>query len=294
MRAGRRPSPRAGPAAPDFVTLDGMRHALAKELSGGQSMLLQIARALMVHPLHVFLMDEPFAGVHPTINDTIMEAILRMNREEARHVPHRLPRDGRAAPALPARVGDGRGQLIAEGTLEEVANHAAGARGVSGTRRHVMALPRRASMVAAGYVEGIDILYGSRSAVEPGTHHRASSGPTARASPRCSRRSSASCTRGGGRSRFDGRPIHALAPHDDQAARHQLRAAGRNIFPQLTVAGEPAARRLGVPPGRGRAWPSVLERAYAAFPRLARAAAPARHRRCRAARPRCSRSPRSW
>ena len=59
-----------------------LRHALAKELSGGQSMLLQIARGLMVHPIHLFLMDEPFAGVHPTIKDTIMETILRMNREE--------------------------------------------------------------------------------------------------------------------------------------------------------------------------------------------------------------------
>ena len=27
-------------------------------------------------------MDEPFAGVHPTIKDTIIETILRMNREE--------------------------------------------------------------------------------------------------------------------------------------------------------------------------------------------------------------------
>ena len=49
-----------------FVTLDRQRHALAKELSGGQSMLLQIARGLMVRPIHLFLMDEPFAGVRPT------------------------------------------------------------------------------------------------------------------------------------------------------------------------------------------------------------------------------------
>ena len=64
-----------------FVTLDRLRHAPARELSGGQSMLLQIARGLMVHPIHLLLMDEPFAGVHPTIKDTIMETILRMNAE---------------------------------------------------------------------------------------------------------------------------------------------------------------------------------------------------------------------
>ena len=64
------------------MTLDGHRHAPAKELSGGQGMLLQIARGFMVHPIRLFLMDEPFAGVHPTIKDTIMETILRMNRTE--------------------------------------------------------------------------------------------------------------------------------------------------------------------------------------------------------------------
>ena len=62
------------------MTLDHLRHALAKELSGGQGMLLQIARGLMVHPSHLFLLDEPFAGVHPTVKDTIMAAILRMNQ----------------------------------------------------------------------------------------------------------------------------------------------------------------------------------------------------------------------
>src|SRR5262245_59925780 len=34
----------------DFVLLDRLRDAPAKELSGGQGMLLQIARALMLHP----------------------------------------------------------------------------------------------------------------------------------------------------------------------------------------------------------------------------------------------------
>src|SRR5437879_8927047 len=66
----------------ELVTLDGRRHAPAKELSGGQSMLLQIARGLMVHPIRLFLMDEPFAGVHPTIKDTIIETILRLNRTD--------------------------------------------------------------------------------------------------------------------------------------------------------------------------------------------------------------------
>ena len=109
----------------DFVTLDGMRHSLAKELSGGQSMLLQIARGLMVRPIHLFLMDEPFAGVHPTIKDTIMETILRMNREEGVTfliVSHEMTTLRRLAPRVSVMH---EGRLIAEGTFEEIASHAA-------------------------------------------------------------------------------------------------------------------------------------------------------------------------
>jgi len=106
-----------------FVTLDRLRHALARELSGGQSMLLQIARGLMIHPIHLFLMDEPFAGVHPTIKDTIMETILTMNREEGVTfliVSHEMTTLRRLCPLV--SVMD-EGHLIAEGSFEEVANH---------------------------------------------------------------------------------------------------------------------------------------------------------------------------
>jgi branched-chain amino acid transport system ATP-binding protein len=107
----------------DFVTLDPMRHALAKELSGGQGMLLQIARGLMVHPIHLFLMDEPFAGVHPTIKDTIMQTILRMNADEGVTfliVSHEMTTLRRLCRQVSVMH---EGRLIAEGTLEEVANH---------------------------------------------------------------------------------------------------------------------------------------------------------------------------
>jgi branched-chain amino acid transport system ATP-binding protein len=108
----------------EFVTLDPLRHALAKELSGGQGMLLQIARGLMVHPLLLFLMDEPFAGVHPTIKATIMETILAMNREEGVTfliVSHEMGTLRRLCRRVSVMH---EGRLIAEGPLEEVANHA--------------------------------------------------------------------------------------------------------------------------------------------------------------------------
>jgi branched-chain amino acid transport system ATP-binding protein len=126
-RQGRRPMTEIRARARrllEFVTLDGHRHASARELSGGQSMLLQIARGLMVHPIHLFLMDEPFAGVHPTIKDTIMETILRMNRDEGVTfliVSHEMATLRRLCRRVSVMH---EGKLIAEGSFEEIANHA--------------------------------------------------------------------------------------------------------------------------------------------------------------------------
>jgi len=106
----------------ELVTLDRLRDALAKELSGGQAMLAQIARALMVHPLSVLLMDEPFAGVHVTIRQIIIETILRMNREEGLTiliVSHEMAELRRLCSAVSVMH---EGRLIAEGALDQVAN----------------------------------------------------------------------------------------------------------------------------------------------------------------------------
>jgi len=106
----------------EFVTLDGLRDALAKELSGGQAMLAQIARALMLRPLRVLLMDEPFAGVHVTIRQIIIETVLRMNREEGVTiliVSHEMAELRRLCSGVSVMH---EGRLIAEGSLEEVAN----------------------------------------------------------------------------------------------------------------------------------------------------------------------------
>ena len=86
-------------------------------------MLLQIARGLMAHPSHLFLLDEPFAGVHPTVKDTIMTAILRMNQEEGMTfliVSHEMTTLRRLCPRVSVMH---EGRLIAEGSFEEAANH---------------------------------------------------------------------------------------------------------------------------------------------------------------------------
>lgn len=106
-----------------FVKLDHLQHSRAHELSGGQAMLLQIARGLMIHPLKLYLMDEPFAGVNPVIKDVIMETILTMNQEQGVTfliVSHEMPTIRRLCTKVSVMH---EGSLIAEGAIEEVANN---------------------------------------------------------------------------------------------------------------------------------------------------------------------------
>lgn len=62
-----------------LVGLAGMENMLGSELSGGQQKLLEIARALTTEP-KIVLMDEPLAGVHPQIKETILSTISDMKK----------------------------------------------------------------------------------------------------------------------------------------------------------------------------------------------------------------------
>jgi neutral amino acid transport system ATP-binding protein len=64
----------------ESVGLAHMAHDYAGALSGGQRKLLEIARALMVNP-KLILLDEPAAGVNPTLINQICEHILNWNRQ---------------------------------------------------------------------------------------------------------------------------------------------------------------------------------------------------------------------
>jgi branched-chain amino acid transport system ATP-binding protein len=107
-----------------FVNLLHMQGEPAKSLSGGQSMLLQIARGFMVRPLFLYLMDEPFAGVNPQIKSVIMESIHRINLEQQVTfviVSHEMPTVRRLCGKVSVMH---EGRLIAEGSVAEVANNA--------------------------------------------------------------------------------------------------------------------------------------------------------------------------
>ena len=64
----------------ESVGLAHMAHAYAGSLSGGQRKLLEMARALMVQP-KLILLDEPAAGVNPTLINQICHYITTWNRE---------------------------------------------------------------------------------------------------------------------------------------------------------------------------------------------------------------------
>ena len=64
----------------EFLTLWELRDEFAMNLSGGQKKLLELGRAMMAEP-RLVLLDEPGAGVNPTLLVKLREMIQRLNRE---------------------------------------------------------------------------------------------------------------------------------------------------------------------------------------------------------------------
>ena len=64
----------------EFLTMDHLRNEYAQALSGGQQKLLELGRLLMLDP-EIFILDEPFAGVHPRLMEIIYKYINRVNDE---------------------------------------------------------------------------------------------------------------------------------------------------------------------------------------------------------------------
>ncbi|MFC7215602.1 ABC transporter ATP-binding protein [Saliphagus sp. GCM10025334] len=58
----------------DFFEIDHIAHTQAGTLSGGQRKLLEMARALMTDP-EMLLLDEPLAGVNPTLEEKLLDRI---------------------------------------------------------------------------------------------------------------------------------------------------------------------------------------------------------------------------
>ncbi|MFB6176396.1 MAG: ABC transporter ATP-binding protein, partial [Halobaculum sp.] len=64
----------------EFFEIDHVAREEAGSLSGGQRKLLEMARALMTDP-EVVLLDEPLAGVNPTLEEKLLERIHDLRSE---------------------------------------------------------------------------------------------------------------------------------------------------------------------------------------------------------------------
>lgn len=64
----------------EFMTLSPLADHPAGKISGGQMKLLELARVLMGDP-EIILLDEPAAGVNPTLAGTLIERIEDLNQQ---------------------------------------------------------------------------------------------------------------------------------------------------------------------------------------------------------------------
>jgi ABC-type branched-subunit amino acid transport system ATPase component len=102
----------------EFVGLADHRDTPASELSGGQQKLLEFVRALMTDPV-VVLMDEPFAGVHPSVKELMRQRIVERNAQGTSFVivSHEIPDLMRLSGEV---ICMSDGKVVAAGTPDEV------------------------------------------------------------------------------------------------------------------------------------------------------------------------------
>jgi branched-chain amino acid transport system ATP-binding protein len=108
----------AAEAMLEQMRLLDLRHNLAEELSGGQQKLLEMARMLMPGPT-VVMLDEPFAGVHPTLCRFMIERIeaIAAGGTTVLLISHDLTSIYRLSHRVAAL---NQGRVIAEGTVTEI------------------------------------------------------------------------------------------------------------------------------------------------------------------------------
>lgn len=105
------------------MRLIDLRHNFSEELSGGQQKLLEMARMLMPEP-KVVMLDEPFAGVHPTLCRFMIEQIESI--AAAGKTVLLISHDLTSIYQLSHRVAAlNEGRVIAEGSVDQIRSDAA-------------------------------------------------------------------------------------------------------------------------------------------------------------------------
>jgi ABC-type branched-subunit amino acid transport system ATPase component len=102
----------------DRFAMTAKENELAANLSGGQKRLLEIMRALMAKP-RLLLLDEPFAGVNPTLAREIEQYLLDLREEGLSMimVEHELSVVERVCDPVVVMA---HGKVIAEGSMSDV------------------------------------------------------------------------------------------------------------------------------------------------------------------------------
>jgi len=104
-----------------FVGLFSKRNLLAGDLSFGQQKLLEFAMALMNEP-KLLLLDEPTAGINPTLINGLIDRLLRSNAElgiTLLVIEHNMRAIMRLAKHIYCLA---HGQLLTAGTPDEIQN----------------------------------------------------------------------------------------------------------------------------------------------------------------------------
>ncbi|MAH21644.1 MAG: ABC transporter ATP-binding protein [Thaumarchaeota archaeon] len=106
----------------NLLGIDHLANEYAANLSGGQQKLLELGRALMTDP-DMILLDEPVAGVNPTLAKKVFERIIELRNSLDKTflvVEHNMD----IVMNFCDRIGVmHRGQLVAEGTPKEIARN---------------------------------------------------------------------------------------------------------------------------------------------------------------------------
>ncbi len=102
----------------EFLGLAALAHRPAGALSYGQQKLLALATALMGEP-KIVLLDEPFAGVNPTMIEHILERLKALNAQGVTFlvIEHNMEALMRLAQRVYALAA---GRVIAEGTPQRI------------------------------------------------------------------------------------------------------------------------------------------------------------------------------